>query len=303
MRFEITVLGSGSAIPTANRFPTAQVLNILERFFLIDCGEGTQMQLRKHKVKLQRINHIFISHLHGDHYFGLIGLVSSMHLLGRKNPLHIYAHPDLEKIIELQLKTSDSRLQFPIIYKALEYDRSQRILDDPYFTVDTIILKHRIPCCGFLFKEKPRLKSLIREKLSEYDVPVSAMEDLRRGQDLTLPDGRIIPNKEFTIEPLAPRSYAFCSDTAYNEEILPLIENVDLLYHESTFTEEMRERAAETFHSTALQAATIAKRAGAKKLLLGHYSARYRFIQPFVDEAKTVFDNTVAAEEGLVVKI
>jgi ribonuclease Z len=298
MRFEVTILGCSSATPTSNRYPTAQVLNILERFFLIDCGEGTQMQLRRYKQKLQRINHIFISHLHGDHYFGLIGLVSTMHLLGRKTPLDIFCHPDLEQIIKIQLKASDTRLQYELRFHHLSYDSSKRLVDDTFYTVDTIILKHRIPCCGFLFREKPRLRSLRKDKLQEFDVPVSAMEGLRRGEDFTTADGQLIPNKEITIEPPAPRAYAFCSDTAYNESLVSQIEGVDLLYHEATFTSDRADRAAETFHSTAMQAATIAQKAKVQQLMIGHYSARYKDFTPLVEEARSVFANTIPAEEG-----
>lgn len=300
MKFELTILGCSSATPTSNRYPTAQVLNILERFFLIDCGEGTQMQMRKYKIKMQRINHIFISHLHGDHYFGLIGLISTMHLLGRKNPLNVYCHPDLEQIIRLQLKTSDTRLQYELKFIHFRYDESVRILDDKIFTVDTIILKHRIPCCGFLFREKKRLKSLRKDKLEEYDVPIAAMEGLRRGEDLITANGIIVPNAELTKEPLPPRAYAYCSDTAYNEDIIDQIRGVELLYHEATFTSQFSDRARETFHSTALHAASIAQKAEVGQLLIGHYSARYKDVAPLVEEARSLFPNTLPAVEGEV---
>jgi ribonuclease Z len=298
MKFELTILGCSSATPTSNRFPTAQVLNILEHFFLIDCGEGTQMQLRKYKMKMQRINHIFISHLHGDHYFGLIGLLSTMQLLGRKTPLSLFCHPSLEQIINMQLKASDTRLQYELNFIHLKYDKSVRILDEKHFTVDTIILKHRIPCCGFLFREKDRLKSLKKDKLEQYDVPIKVMEDLRKGADLVMEGGTVIPNSELTISALPSRAYAYCSDTAYNEDILEQIKGVNLLYHEATFTSKFIDRARDTFHSTALQAATIAHKAEVKKLMIGHYSARYKDIQPLVDEAVSFFPNTVPAEEG-----
>ena len=303
MKFELTILGCSSATPTSNRHPTAQVLNILERFFLIDCGEGTQMQLRKYKVKMQKINHIFISHLHGDHYFGLIGLLSSMHLLGRKNPIQIYAHPDLESIINLQLKTSDTRLNYPVIFHYLQFDKSILLLDDLYYSVETIILKHRIPCCGFLFKEKPRLKNIRKEKLIEYGIPVSSIADLREGKDYITPTGEVIPNAVIAFDAPPPRAYAYCSDTAFDERVAEKVKGVDLLYHEATFTQELLNRAKETFHSTASQAATIAAKANAKKLIIGHYSARYRDIQPLVAEAQNVFPQTVPAIEGEVYKV
>ncbi|HET6244250.1 MAG: ribonuclease Z [Bacteroidetes bacterium] len=298
MKFELTILGCSSATPTSNRFPTAQVLNILERFFLIDCGEGTQMQLRKYKVKMQRINHVFISHLHGDHYFGLIGLLSTMHLLGRKNSLTIHAHADLENIINLQLKASDTRLNYQINFNYLKFDKSILLVDDPYFTVETIILKHRIPCCGFLFREKPRLKKLKKEKLAAYGLSITDIRNLREGKDFIDPQGKVISNGEFTYDSPPARSYAYCSDTAYNEAIIEQIKNVDLLYHEATFTLDFVQRAKETFHSTAEQAATIAAKANVKKLIIGHYSARYKDVEPLVLEAQKVFKKTLPAIEG-----
>jgi ribonuclease Z len=303
MKFELTILGCNSAIPTSNRFPTAQVLNILEHFFLIDCGEGAQMQLRKYRVKIQKIEHIFISHLHGDHYFGLIGLLSTMHLLGRKEAIHIYANADLEKILELQLKVSDTRLNYQIIFHPLQYNHSEVILDTVHFSVETILLNHRIPCCGFLFKEKELLRSLRKDKLKEFDVPVAAMQSLREGKDFVTESGEIIPNAEITVKPPVPRTYAYCSDTAYNERIIEQIRGVDLLYHEATFAQDKIDRAKETFHSTALQAATIAYKAEVKKLIIGHYSARYLDISPLVNEAKSVFPETIAGEEGLVYEV
>jgi ribonuclease Z len=303
MKFELTILGCGSATPTSVRNPSAQVLNILERFFLIDCGEGTQVQLRKFRIKMQRINHIFISHLHGDHYFGLIGLISSMHLLGRKHALQVYAHPDLEKIIQMQLKASDTRLNYQLHFHELQYDKNTLLVDDPYYSVETIVLKHRIPCCGFLFREKPRLKSLRKEKLAEYDIPLSAIPGLREGKDYITPSGAVIPNAEITMNAPPPRAYAYCSDTAYNEQIAEQIKNVDLLYHEATFSQEQEKRANKTFHSTALQAASIAAKANVKKLIIGHYSARYKNIQPLVLEARAVFPETVPAADGEVYKV
>jgi ribonuclease Z len=303
MKFELTILGCNSAIPTSNRFPTAQVLNILEHFFLIDCGEGAQMQLRKYRVKIQRIDHIFISHLHGDHYFGLIGLLSTMHLLGRKEAIHIFANADLEKILELQMKVSDTRLNFELIFHPLQYNHTEMLLDTPFYSVETILLEHRIPCCGFLFREKEKLKSLRKDKLKEFNVPVSAMQNLREGKDFITSEGMIIPNAEITVKPPVPRAYAYCSDTAYNEKIIEQIRGVDLLYHEATFGQEKLERAKETFHSTALQAATIAQKAAVKKLIIGHYSARYVDVTPLVNEAQSVFPETIAGEEGLVYEV
>ena len=298
MNFELTILGCSSATPTSERNPTAQVLNVLERFFLIDCGEGTQMQMRRNKIKFQRISHIFISHLHGDHYLGLMGLLSSMHLLGRKHELHLYGNSILKEIVDIHLKAGDTRLNYPLLFHPLNYDKSELLFEDDKVTVHTIILNHRIPCCGFLFREKPRPRHIIREKLKQYNVPVWAINNIRNGEDFITEEGKIIPNEELTNPPPPPRAYAYCSDTRYNEGIIPHIEGVDLLYHEATFMQDMLPRAELTYHSTAREAATIALKAKAGQLIIGHYSARYGNLQPLLEEAKEVFVNTLLAEEG-----
>jgi ribonuclease Z len=299
MRFEVTILGCSSATPTSNRFPTAQVINLLERFFLVDCGEGTQMQMRKYKIKMQSINHVFISHLHGDHYFGLVGLLSTMHLLGRKAPLYLYAHKDLKKIIDIQLNSSDTYLNYEIIFHPLRYDEKEVLVDDKLYSIETIILKHRIQCCGFLFKEKAREKGVRRDKIKEYNIPYTVIPSIKKGEDFITEKGETIPNHEITVKPPYPRSYAYCSDTAYIKELSEVVKGVDLLYHEATFMDNMKLRAKETFHSTTLEAASIAKDAGAKKLLIGHYSARYHDTSPLVDEARTIFPDTEASKEGV----
>lgn len=298
MNFELTILGCSSATPTSERNPTAQVLNVLERFFLIDCGEGTQMQMRRNKIKFQRISHIFISHLHGDHYLGLMGLLSSMHLLGRKHDLHLYGNPVLKEIVDIHLKAGDTRLNYPLHFHPLTYDKSELLFEDDKVTVHTIILNHRIPCCGFLFREKPRPRHIIREKLKQYNVPVWAINNIRNGEDFITEEGKTIPNEELTNSPPPPRAYAYCSDTRYNESIIPQLEGVDLLYHEATFMQDMLPRAELTYHSTAREAATIALKAKAGQLIIGHYSARYGNLQPLLEEAKEVFANTLLAEEG-----
>ncbi len=298
MIFEISILGSSSATPIYQRHPTAQVLNIHERFFLVDCGEGTLLQLNRYKIKFHRINHIFISHLHGDHYLGLVGLLSTMHLQGRTVDLHLYCPEPLKEIIDIQLKYSDTNLRFPIHYYFLDPLNPKTIYSDEGVEVKTIILHHRIPCTGFLFSEKLGLRKLIKNKLQEYQVPLEAYQDLKNGKDCILPDGRIIPNKEITTDPRHPRSYAFCSDTCYNEGVASAVRNVDLLYHEATFLSDKTERAKETFHSTAAQAATIAKKANAKRLIIGHFSARYKNLYPLLEEAKEVFSDTTLAIEG-----
>lgn len=296
--FELTILGCSSATPTSTRNPTAQLLNIAERFFLIDCGEATQIQLRKFKLKFQRINHIFISHLHGDHYLGLIGLLSSMHLLGRTVDLHLFCPPELEEIIEVQFKHSQTYLRFKIVYHHHKFIADDLIFEDNKVEVRTILLNHRIPCCGFLFTEKPLLANISKEIIQKYNIPVEQILAIKGGADFITTDGELIANSNLVSNKLKPRSYAYCSDTCYDERIIEIIKGVDLLYHEATFLNEMLPRAKETFHSTALQAATIAQKAEVHQLMIGHYSARYRDLQPLLDEAQTVFSNTILSIEG-----
>ncbi|MBK7571236.1 MAG: ribonuclease Z [Bacteroidetes bacterium] len=303
MVFEVSILGSSSATPIYQRHPTAQVLNIHERFFLVDCGEGTLIQLNRYKIKFHRINHIFISHLHGDHYLGLLGLLSTMHLQGRTIPIHLYCQAPLKEIIDIQLKYSETILRFPIHYHMLDPKNSAVIMEDDDLEVSTIILNHRIPCTGFLFKEKPRSRKLQKDKLQKFNVPISVYQDLKNGMDYTDEFGKVIANSELTTDPKNARSYAFCSDTCYDERILPQISEIDLLYHEATFLNDKEERAKETLHSTAAQAATIAKKANVKRLIIGHFSARYKNLYPLLDEAKEVFPETTLAMEGDVFSI
>jgi ribonuclease Z len=296
--FELTILGCSSATPTSSRNPTAQLLNIAERFFLIDCGEGTQMQLRKYKIKFQRVNHIFISHLHGDHYFGIMGFLSSMHLLGRTTDLHLYCPEGLQEILELQWKHSQTWLNYRIVYHHHQYKNEEVIFEDDKVEVRSLVLNHRIPCSGFIFREKQIPGNISKEVISKYKLKVDEITRIKQGEDHTLEDGRIIPNSELITKKLPPRSYAFCSDTIYNEEIIPFIKNIDLLYHEATFMHDMLDRAKQTYHTTALQAGIIAQKANVKKLMLGHYSARYKNLEPLLIEAKTIFENTTLAIEG-----
>lgn len=311
MGFILTILGSSSALPTATTNPTAHLLNVNERFFLIDCGEGTQMQLRRNRVKIQRINHIFISHLHGDHYFGLIGLITTMQLLGRENPLHVFSPPGLKPIIEIQLNSpvqvstgenfttpEEREGSFSLIFHELDARQHKIIFEDDKITVSSIPLKHRIPCCGFLFKEKTKLRNIVKEVLAKHELSFEQIQKLKLGEDLIKEDGTIIKNEELTIAPAPSLSYAFCSDTQYNESIIPVVEGVDLLYHEATFLHELEKQAKKTAHSTALQAATIAKKANVKQLIIGHFSARYKNPDLLLKEAKSVFENTLPAEEG-----
>lgn len=296
--FELTILGCSSATPTSKRNPTSQLLTIAERYFLIDCGEATQIQLRKYKIKFQRINHIFISHLHGDHYFGLLGLLSSMHLLGRTTDLHLFCPAELKEIIDLQLHASQTNLRFKIVYHFHKYIDNDLIFEDDKVTVKTVVLNHRIPCCGFIFVEKPLPYNITKEVIEKYNIPVEQIHLIKNGADFKTESGKLIPNEKLVVAKPPIRSYAFCSDTLYDERVLKIISGVTLLYHEATFLHEMLTRAIETFHTTALQAATIAKKARVKQLMIGHYSARYKDLQPLLDEAKNVFDNTILAVEG-----
>lgn len=296
--FELTILGCSSATPTSKRNPTAQLLNVAERFFLIDCGEGTQIQLRKFKLKFQRINHVFISHLHGDHYLGLMGLISSMHLLGRTNELHLYCPAELQEIIEIQFKHSQAFIKFPIVYHPHKYIDNDLIFEDERVEVSTIVLNHRIPCCGFIFSEKPHLANISKETIHLFQLTIEEIIAIKAGSDLTKRSGEVIKNAELIMPKKDTRSYAYCSDTCYDERVIELVKGVDLLYHEATFLQEMEARAKETFHTTAFQAGMVAKKAEVKQLMIGHYSARYKDLEPLLDEAKSVFENTILAIEG-----
>lgn len=297
MTFELTVLGSSSALPTSSKFPTAQVLNVQERFFLIDCGEGTQVQLRRAKIRIGKINHIFISHLHGDHIFGLFGLLSSYALMGRKNTLHIYGHSDIKKIIAFYLQQFSPNNPFEIeIHPIIKRD-IQLIFEDNVVTVHAFPLKHRIPTFGYLFKEKDRLRNIKKSSLELYHPTIAQIREIKEGHDLITPEGKIIPNLELTENPFRSRSYAFCSDTAIYERIIPWIKNVDLLYHEATFMNKDRSLAKLTGHSTAAQAANIGLRAGAQKLLIGHFSSRYEDVRELLTEALQIMSESYVAEE------
>jgi ribonuclease Z len=302
-RFELTILGTSSATPTSKRFPTAQVLNVSERLFLIDCGEGTQIQLRRYQVRFQRINHIFISHLHGDHFFGLMGLISSLHLLGRQKKLCIYSPKGLREIVDLQLTSTGTVLNYEVEWIELDTDHSKKIFEDSQVEVSTVILHHRIPCCGFLFREKEKPRSLIKEKLQEYGVPVVLYHALKRGENITLEDGRVLQNKELTRERTKPRSYAYCSDTRFNLKVADAVKEVDLLYHEATFLHELIDRAEKTAHSTAWEAGKIAATAKVGKLLIGHYSVRYNDLEPLLTEARSEFPETQLSEEGMSISV
>jgi ribonuclease Z len=301
--FEVTILGCGSATPSLLRNPSAQLLNAAGHFFLIDCGEGTQIQLRKNNIKIQRISHIFISHLHGDHYLGLLGLMQTMHLLGRKTKLTLVCPPELKEIIDLQNKHSQTTIVYDIEYIFTNPKQAEIVWEDDKIEIKSFPLRHRINCTGFLFKEKPHFKNIIKEKLQEFNVPTSEVNKLRLGLDAINKKGKTIANDKLTLMASPQRSYAYCSDTNYYEEIIEHIKGADLVYHEATFLEAEIERAKKTFHSTAKQAATIASKAQIKQLLLGHFSARYGNTDGFIEEANPIFQNTLVAQEGQTYKI
>ncbi len=303
MPFEVTILGSSSALPTSERYPTAQVLNVLGRFFLIDCGEGTQIQLRRNKIAFGKIKHIFISHLHGDHYYGLIGLISTMNLLGLKTELHIYAPSEIKNLIQPQLDFIRGEMKLKLVFHPLNFKKPQKIFSDRRMEVFSFPLKHSVPTCGFLFKEIEKQLNIKKNLVKKYLIPISKIKEIKAGADYITNDGLTIPNRELTIPPPKPHSYAFCTDTAFNPAITDFIKNVDLLYHETTFPEEMREFAEKTLHSTTIDAARIAKMANVGKLIIGHFSARYNDASIFEKEAKTIFKNTEIAKEGVTFKI
>ena len=298
MQFEVTILGSNGAISAFDRYPSAQILNYNGNLFLIDCGEGTQFRMTKFGIKRGRLDNIFISHLHGDHFFGLIGLLVSFNLNWREHDLNIYGPPGLEEIIKVHFKHSQTQLKYEIHFHAVSADKPTVIFEDNSMTVETIILKHRLPTTGFLFKEKLNLRKVIVEKITQYNIPHEKISAIKRGEDFVDEKGNTISNVELTLDPPQPRSYAYCSDTIYTENFAEQIKEVNTLYHEATFTEEHALRAEETFHSTSKQAAQIAKLAGAKKLLIGHFSARYENLEVLLKESKEVFEETFLAEEG-----
>jgi len=303
LEFELKILGSSSATPSPDRHHTSQVLTIGNQINLIDCGENTQMQLMRYKVKHQRISNIFISHLHGDHYFGLFGLLSTMHLQQRTQPLNLFGPPGLAEILTTQFRYSRTQLSFKLIFHDLDTTVHEQIYEDKAITVHTLPMQHRIECCGFLFREKPKLRHLIKDKLPSF-LTYPQLVSLKFGEDILDETGNLlVTNADVTSNPKRSRSYAYCSDTRYKEDILPYIKQVDLLYHEATFLDELREQATYTMHSTALQAATLAQKAEVKRLLIGHFSVRYRDLTPLLLEAKSIFDNTQLATEGKTISI
>jgi len=295
----LTILGCYAATPRTITNPTAQVLEIRNRLFLIDCGEGTQVQLRKNKIRFSKINHIFISHLHGDHFYGLVGLVSTFMLLNRTTDLHVYGPKGIEEVIKLQLKLSNSWTNYGLYFHELISDKSEIIYEDDKVFVKTIPLKHRVYTNGFLFQEKVGDRKLNLDAVQNFEIDPCYYQKIKNGKDITLEDGRVIENEKLTFDPIPTKSYAFCSDTAYNEDIIPIIENADLLYHESTFLDSEEQLAGKTMHCTAKQAAKIALKANVKQLVLGHYSTRYDNINLFKEEALTLFPEVLLADDGV----
>lgn len=303
MDFEVYILGSNSAISMHGRFPTAQAVQIKNNWFLVDCGEGTQLRLLQYHVKVFRINHIFISHLHGDHYFGLIGLLTTYHLLKRKTPLTIFAPTPLRDIIGLQLAASNTVLNYEVNFVETQADHLRKIYENEAVEVFSFPLQHKIPTTGFLFREKPGERRLDTDAIQELDIEKKYYKWLKQGIDVEDKAGNTVKSEDVTFPPKDLRSYAFCSDTLYDENLIEVIKEADLLYHEATFLQADRERAIETKHTTALEAALLAKSAKVKRLLIGHYSSRYTQLSPLLDEAKTVFENTELAIEGEVFKV
>ena len=303
MQFDLTILGSNGAIPAHDRHPSSQILNYNGSLFLIDCGEGTQFQLNKFNIKRGRLDHIFISHLHGDHYFGLIGLLTSFNLNWRETPLHIYGPDGIEEVMNVHFKHSQTQLKFQIHYHPTVADEPKVIYEDEALQVETIILKHRLPTTGFIFREKKGLRKILVDKIAEHKIPYADIVAIKKGADFKDEHGHIIPNSELTSDPPEPRSYAYCSDTVYINSFIQQIKGVGLLYHEATFVDEHTARALETFHTTSRQAATVAKQAKAGKLVIGHFSARYENLDLLLNQAREVFPETYLAKEGTVFPI
>ncbi|WP_295236868.1 ribonuclease Z [Sediminibacterium sp.] len=299
--FAVTILGNNSALPAYDRHPSAQIVTINDQLLLIDCGEGTQMQLSRYKIRRGKLNHIFISHLHGDHYFGLIGLISSMALLNREQPLHLFAPPGLEEIIALQLKVASTTLPYELVFHPL--NKEEVILDTPKFSVETFHTQHRIPCWGFLIKEKKHPRKLDKEKAINLNIPAAFYSSLKMGYDYTAKDGSVVYNDQVTLPNSPAKSYAYCADTIYDERLINIAKDVTMIYHEATYLNGMEERAAARFHSTTAQAASIALNANAGGLLLGHFSSKFEELHDYLKEALEVFPRTQLAIEGVTFRI
>ena len=301
--FKVHILGCGSALPTLRHNASAQVVELRDKMFMIDCGEGTQIQLRRSRVSFSRIGHVFISHLHGDHCFGLIGMISTFGMLGRTAPLHVHAPAELRPILEMEMQAYCQGLEYKVEFHAIDTAATTVIYEDRSLTVTTIPLEHRMPCCGFLFREKPTLPHIRRDMIDFYHIPVCHIANIKNGADWTTEDGSVVPNSRLTFPADPPRSYAYCSDTRYMPKLHKLVEGATVLYHESTYDKACADRANLYYHSTSEQAAKVARAAGVGKLVLGHFSARYENEQTILDEAVAIFSNTVLANEGMVIDV
>lgn len=297
----VTILGNNSAVPAFNRHPTSQVVSHDGNNYLVDCGEGTQIQMIKYKIRRGKITHIFISHLHGDHYFGLIGLINSFSLLSHKQEMHIFAPAPLQQIVEMQLKVADNVLSYPLHFHTLT--EPGVLVDDDNIKISCFRTTHRIECYGFCFEEKQNKRKLLIDKVEQYEIPVSFYSSLQAGLDFIMPDGTVVRNYDLTLAPERGKKYAFCADTRYDENIIPHIYGADMIYHETTYLDNMRDKATERFHSTTKQAATIAQKAAVGKLLIGHFSSKYSVLDQFVEEAREVFPETELALEGVTYNI
>lgn len=296
--FKVYILGCGSALPTLKHSASSQVVEIREKYFMIDCGEGTQVQLRRTKIRFTKIHAVFISHLHGDHCLGLIGMISTFGMLGRTATLHVYAPSEYEKMLQTQMEMFCTGLEFQVEFHPVDTTTHQIIYEDKSLSIETIPLEHRIPCCGYLFREKPTLPHIRRDVIDFYEIPISQINNIKNGTDWITVEGELIPNKRLTLPSEAPRSYAYCSDTRYMPSLSKQLKNVTMLYHESTYDEQNKQRAKMFYHSTAAQAATVARDANVNTLLLGHYSARYDDEFALLKEAKNIFPNSHLSNEG-----
>lgn len=294
----LKILGCGSALPIGNRFPSAQVIKDKERYLLIDCGEGTQLRLREAKISFNRVSHIFISHLHGDHFFGLPGLLSSFHLLGRTKDLFLYGPKGLMEILELQFKLSGTVLRYNIIFHEVKGSTKTLIMEDSSIEVHSFPLNHRIRCSGYFFQEKKKPATILVDKIKEYSIPDHFRANIKKGDGYQLSNGDVIPHEELTAPAPEPISYAYCSDNRIKDSLKEKIKGVDYLYHETTFMENEKERAKKTYHSTTVEAAELAKKLQVKKLIIGHYSARYQNLEPLLEECQVVFGPTILGYEG-----
>lgn len=301
--FKVLVLGCGSALPTLKHSASSQLIEVRGKCFMVDCGEGTQLQMRKYHVSFTKIQAIFISHLHGDHCFGLIGLISTMGMLGRTAPLHIYAPKELKPLLDLQMGMFCTGLEFQVNFHAVDTTQCRVIYNDRSITVESVPLEHRVPCCGYLFREKPTLPHIRRDMIDCFEVPVSQINNIKLGADWTTPDGQTIPNERFVTPADPPRSYAYCCDTRYIPSLCNTVDHVTMLYHDSTYSREMTSRAELYCHSTSTQAAAVARDAHVARLLLGHFSARYENEEGILQEAREIFPATELAVEGKIISL